>query len=107
MLQEAGGHHCYTGRLGDWNVTNVSQAEPEYSIERGYTGEEGEEGGEGGEEDLEHEIVELPGGRYRAVLQVGPPTPTTCLSSDCCPFLPCYHRSWWGEQEEVGERDQD
>ena len=47
------------------------QEEVEYKVEAGYTGEEYDEVGE--EEELQHEIVELQGGRYRAALQIAEP----------------------------------
>ena len=48
------------------------QEEVEYKVETGYTGEECDELGED-EEGLQHEIVEVQGGRYRAALQIAEP----------------------------------
>jgi len=48
------------------------QEEVEYKVEAGYTGEECDEIGEE-EEGLQHEIVEVQGGRYRAALQIAEP----------------------------------
>jgi len=48
------------------------QEEVEYKVEAGYTGEECDELGED-EEGLQHEIVEVQGGRYRAALQIAEP----------------------------------
>lgn len=47
------------------------QEEVEYKVEAGYTGEEYDEVGV--EEELQHEVVELQGGRYRAALQIAEP----------------------------------
>jgi len=49
------------------------QEEVEYKVEAGYTGEECDEVGEDEEGGLQHEIVEVQGGRYRAVLQIAEP----------------------------------
>lgn len=50
------------------------QAEVEYAVEAGYTGEDGEHAYlEEHEEEMEHEIIELSGGRYRAVMQIASP----------------------------------
>ena len=48
------------------------QEEVEYTVEAGYTGEELDDEG-GDEEGLQHEIVEVPGGKYRASLQIAEP----------------------------------
>ena len=48
------------------------QEEVEYKVEAGYTGEECDDIGED-EEGLQHEIVEVQGGRYRAALQIAEP----------------------------------
>merc|ERR1719234_2473034 len=42
-------------------------------VEAGYTGEECDEVGDDDEEGLQHEIVEVQGGRYRAALQIAEP----------------------------------
>ena len=49
------------------------QEEVEYKVEAGYTGEECDEIGEDEEGGLQHEIVEVQGGRYRAALQIAEP----------------------------------
>ena len=48
------------------------QEEVEYKVETGYTGEECDDVGED-EEGLQHEIVEVQGGKYRAALQIAEP----------------------------------
>ena len=48
------------------------QEEVEYKVESGYTGEECDDVAED-EEGLQHEIVEVQGGKYRAALQIAEP----------------------------------